>query len=108
MKLILAMVLLLSCALIGASAVFCLGEEGQANFLMYDSMAYKRKPDTGKDGLIKSNILYEAQIWPGRQGWGAPPNREVFEALVRSNSTNPGPLVIDIEHITIGGSPTSP
>jgi len=57
MKMILAMVLFLSCALIGASAVFCLAEEGQANFPMYDSMACKRKPDTAKDGLIKSNIL---------------------------------------------------
>jgi len=108
MKLILAMVLLLSSALIGASAVFCPAEQGQTNFPMYDSMAYKRKPDTAKDGLIKSNILYEAQIWPEKQGWGALPNREVFEALVRANSTNPGPLVIDIEHISIGASPRSP
>ena len=108
MKLILAMVLLLSSALIGASAVFCPAEQGQTNFPMYDSMAYKRKPDTAKDDLIKSNILYEAQIWPERQGWGTLPNREVFEALVRANSTNPGPLVIDIEHISIGGSPRSP
>ena len=73
-----------------------------------NSMAYKRKPDTAKDDLIKSNILYEAQIWPERQGWGTLPNREVFEALVRAKCTNPGPLVIDIEHISIGGSPGAP
>lgn len=73
------------------------------NFPIYDNMAYKEKPDTVKAGLVPSNVIYEAKIWPERRQAGTPPDRDAFQAVVRSEATNPGPLVIDIETISLRG-----
>jgi len=48
MKLILAMVLLLSSALIGASAVFCPAEQGQTNFPMYEQHGVQAETGYGQ------------------------------------------------------------
>lgn len=99
MKSILAVLLLLASALMGAD--LSVPQEGTKSFPIYDSMFYKDKPDTAKEGLIGSNILYEDKIWPNKQGLGVLPNREAFEALVREHATNPGPLVMDIESVSL-------
>ena len=73
-------------------------------FPIYDNLFYKGKPDTLQEGLILSNILYEGLIWPHGPKIGVLPDRNAFEALVRAHSTNPGPLVIDIERLPLKGS----
>jgi len=73
-------------------------------FLMFDNMAYKEKPDTSPDGLVASNAIYEKQIWPDRRSAGALPEHETFVKLVRGEAKNPGPLVIEIESLSLRGS----
>jgi hypothetical protein len=107
MKSIVAILLLLASALIGTGAAVFERPEDQKSFLIYDNLFYKGKPDTAKDGLIASNVLYEDKIWPDKQAPRVLPSREAFEALVREHATNPGPLVIDIEHISLRSSPES-
>lgn len=75
------------------------------NFVIYDNMSYKGKPDTTPLGMIPSDVLYENKIWPVRQQIGTLPDRSVFEALVRSVATHPGPLVIDIENLSLRIAP---
>jgi hypothetical protein len=74
------------------------------NFPIFDNMAYKEKPDTAPDGLIPSDVLYQKDIWPNPIDAGTLPDRAAFQSLVRSKATNPGPLVIDIETISLRGS----
>lgn len=95
-----AILLLLLSAVVGSGAALFVPQQNKG-FTIYDNMEYKGKPDTANDGLIRSNILYEQQIWPKKEDMGILPKREDFEALVRANSVNPGPLVIDIEHISL-------
>jgi len=91
--------------ILATGAVLLLAEGPKKSFAIYDNMFYKSKPDTAPSGLIPSNILYEDKIWPGHQGAGLLPNRETFEALVRDTTANPGPLVIDIESVSLRVSP---
>ena len=76
-------------------------------FPVYDNMFYIGKPDTTKYGLIPSNIIDDAHIWPHGQNYGALPSRGVFDALVAANNTNPGPIVLDIEKLPLKGSPST-
>ena len=76
-------------------------------FPVYDNMFYIGKPDTTKYGLIPSNIIDDAHIWPHGQNYGALPSRGVFDALVAANNTNPGPTVLDIEKLPLKGSPST-
>ena len=76
-------------------------------FPVYDNMFYIGKPDTTKYGLIPSNIIDDAHIWPHGQNYGALPSRSVFDALVAANNTNPGPIVLDIEKLPLKGSPST-
>jgi hypothetical protein len=71
------------------------------NFPIYDNMDYKQKPDTTQDGLIPSNVIYENKIWPNRRDAGTLPDRDTFQSLVRATASKPGPLVIDIETISL-------
>lgn len=74
-------------------------------FIVYDNMFYRGKPDTAKEGLVASNILYESLIWPDHKRVGVLPKREDFVKLVRSSVANPGPLVIDVEDLPLSGDP---
>jgi hypothetical protein len=76
----------------------------QRTFPVYDNMFYRGKPDTTREGLVGSNILYESEIWPRGKDYGVLPERSEFEALVRSHVANPGPLVLDIEKLPLSGS----
>ena len=76
-------------------------------FPVYDNMFYIGKPDTTKYGLIPSNIIDDAHIWPHGQNYGVLPSRSVFDALVAANNTNPGPIVLDIEKLPLKGSPST-
>jgi hypothetical protein len=69
------------------------------SFAVFDNMSYRGKPDTTRDGLVLSNILYEASIWPHDKNYGVLPSRDAFDALVSTHSANPGPLVLDIERL---------
>src|SRR5271165_340852 len=73
-------------------------------FSLYDNMFYKHKPNMAPDGFVASNILYEGLIWPGQPKPSGLPDRNAFEALVRSHIANPGPLVIDIESLPLRGA----
>jgi hypothetical protein len=70
-------------------------------FPVYDNIFYIGKPDTTKYGLIPSNIIDDAHIWPHGQNYGVLPSRRVFDALVAANNTNPGPIVLDIEKLPL-------
>lgn len=76
-------------------------------FCVYDNMFYRGKPDTAKDGLMASNILYENRIWPDRKKVGLLPKHDDFTRLVSANIANPGPLVIDVESLPLTGDPPS-
>lgn len=88
-----------------AGAVLCLAQASGKSFAIYDNMFYKGKPNTTQVGLIRSNILYENKIWPDRQSLGTLPDRAAFQALVRAAIANPGPLVIDIETVSVRTNP---
>jgi len=76
-------------------------------FTVYDNLFYQGKPNTAPAGLIASNILYEEAIWPHKVNYGKLPERSVFEATVLKSLTNPGPLVLDIEHLPLKGDATT-
>jgi hypothetical protein len=91
--------------LLALCAVVSLAQVPQKPFLIYDNMFYKEKPDTTKAGLIPSNVIYENKIWPNHQQVGTLPDRQTFLALVRATNVNPGPVVIDIESVSLRMSP---
>jgi len=78
--------------------------KGGRSFTIYDNLFYRGKPNTVQEGLVASDILYEDRIWPRGENYGVLPERGSFETLVRSHSTNPGPLVLDIEKLPLRGS----
>lgn len=80
------------------------GDKGEHAFKIYDNMFYQGKPNTAGQGMVVSNILYEGLIWPHDKNYGKLPKQSDFEALVRSHSANPGPLVLDIERLPLKGS----
>jgi len=88
---------------VGGALLFA--QPAEKPFPIYDNMFYKGKPDTRKNGLTLSNILYENKIWPNPRDVGALPNRDALQALVRSAAVNPGPLVLDIESVSLRTSP---
>jgi hypothetical protein len=74
------------------------------SFPVFDNMFFRGKPPTDADGLTLSNIVYQDTIWPHDRGYGTLPPRPAFEAVVRANDLNPGPLVLDIERMPLKGS----
>lgn len=68
-------------------------------------MLYKEKPDTTKAGLIPSDVIYEDKLWPNHRQVGTLPDHQTFLARVRATNVNPGPLVIDIESVSLRMSP---
>lgn len=107
MNSILKMILASLGMLLATDAVVSLAQVSQKPFSMYDNMFYKEKPDTTQAGLIPSNVIYENKIWPNHQVFGMLPDHDAFLALVRSTNINPGPLVIDIESLSLRLSPDS-
>jgi hypothetical protein len=73
------------------------------SFIIYDNLFYRAKPDTAREGLVASNIIYEGKIWPRKNEYGSLPNRAEFQATVREYIANPGPLVLDIEGLPLKG-----
>lgn len=98
------LLLLLTFSLVALRSGRMTASSNERHLPIYDNLFYKGKPETFQDGLILSNILYEGLIWPKGQKFGVLPDRSVFETLVRAHSTNPGPLVIDIEKLPLKGS----
>jgi hypothetical protein len=99
---VLATALCVTAAVMNApSSQTATANEAGKNFPIYDNMDYKQKPDTTRDGLIPSNVIYENKIWPNRRDAGTLPDRDTFQSLVRATATKPGPLVIDIETISL-------
>jgi hypothetical protein len=96
---------LVCAALLVAASVSMPALADNTQFALYDNMYYKGKPNTAADGFVVSNILYEGVIWPHNVNYGVLPERGAYEQLVRSHSANPGPLVIDIEELPLGGAP---
>jgi hypothetical protein len=82
-------------------SIFLTAQESRKSFPVYDNMFYKGKPAMAQYGLMPSNILYENRVWPNPRDVGTLPNREAFSAMVQKASTNPGPLVLDIESVSL-------
>jgi hypothetical protein len=99
---VLSAITVVSLAIAGA---FSFAQVADRKFPIFDNMFYKGKPGTAPYGLVPSNILYENKIWPIPGDVGTLPNREVFQSLVRAASANSGPLVIDIESLSLRASP---
>jgi hypothetical protein len=103
----------IAAARIGKSPVDIYGEETvfagaqktseTGSFVIYDNLFYRGKPDTAREGLVASNIIYEGKIWPRKNEYGSLPNRAEFQATVREHIVNPGPLVLDIEGLPLKG-----
>lgn len=103
----------IAAARIGKSPVDVYGEETvyagaqkkpeTSSFVIYDNLFYRGKPDTAREGLVASNIIYEGKIWPRKNEYGSLPNRAEFQATVREYIANPGPLVLDIEGLPLKG-----
>lgn len=91
--------------LLAACGGFVLGQLPEKQFVIYDNMFYKGKPDTTPAGLVPSNVIYEDKIWPNHQQVGSLPDHQAFLALVRATNVNPGPVVIDIENLSLRVSP---
>lgn len=90
---------------LAAIAALSLAQTSGNVFPIYDNMFYKGKPDTAAFGLIPSNILYENKIWPNPHDVGTLPDRNAFQSLVRASIVNLGPLVLDIESVSLKASP---
>ena len=106
MSAILKMLLASVAVLLAITAAVCFAQVSpQKPFPIYDNMFYKEKPDTTKAGLIPSNVIYENKIWPTHQQVGTLPDHQAFLALVRATNVNPGPVVIDIESVSLRMSP---
>jgi hypothetical protein len=95
--------LLVSCvpALLVICGVLLATQESKKPFPVYDNMFYRGKPKTTPYGLVPSNILYENKIWPNPRDVGELPKRDAFLDLVRKAIANPGPLVLDIEEVSL-------
>lgn len=105
MKATCKMLLAILPAVLATAGVLSSAQGSGKPFILYDNMFYKGKPDTAQIGMIASNIIYENKIWPDRQNFGTLPDRAFFQDLVRTSTANPGPLVIDIERISLRTSP---
>lgn len=92
-------------ALLAVAVAASLAQVSDKPFPIYDNMFYKEKPDTTKAGLIPSNVIYENKIWPNHQQVGTLPDHQTFLALVRATNVNAGPVVIDIESVSLRMSP---
>jgi hypothetical protein len=82
-----------------------IAQESSKSFPVYDNMFYRGKPATERYGLIPSNIVYENKIWPNPREVGKLPSQDAFQALVRKLNANPGPLVLDIESVSLRTAP---
>jgi hypothetical protein len=90
---------------------------GGPSFVVYDNAAY-RNVNLERYGAVKSNIVYEGQVAQltrqqakgsrdedlGYRAELALPPRHAYEALVRSATQNPGPVVLDFESLYLRGS----
>jgi hypothetical protein len=103
MKIGTALLLIVAAAALGSGNPATAGE--RHFFPVYDNMFYRGKPDTTKNGLVASNIVYEDLIWPHDKNYGVLPSRTTFNAVIRAHIANPGPLVLDIERLGLKGSP---
>ncbi len=93
-------------ALLAAAALLAGGAgaaAGERVFPVYDNMFFPGKPATAAAGLVASNIIYGGKIWPHHENYGVLPSREAYAALVAEHSTEPGPIVIDIERLPLSG-----
>jgi hypothetical protein len=104
------------CASASADAI-ALAKRGGPSFRVYDNAAY-RNVNLERYGAVKSNIVYEGQVAQltaqaakgsrdedlSRAAELALPPRHAYEALVRSATLNPGPVVLDFESLYLRGS----
>ena len=68
-------------------------------FVVFDNMAYAKKPDLSSNGLVPSCVIYDRSEWKTARAAGQLPDEAAFKQLVRSRSAGkPGPVVIDIEY----------
>ena len=90
---------------LGFCGVFLMAQNATKPFRIYDNMFYKGKPATSHFGLIPSSILYENKIWTNPREIGSLPDRQTFQELVLKALANPGPLVLDIESVSLKTHP---
>lgn len=74
------------------------------SFQILDNLDYVNKPDLAQYGITASNILYHEHIWPSHTSHKVLPDKGWFLSMVRARAIHPGPIVIDVEDLPIGGS----
>ncbi|MBX9400532.1 hypothetical protein K4L06_04350 [Lysobacter sp. BMK333-48F3] len=90
---------LAACGLNGAQAQT--GTLGRV-FHAYDNSRYQDVDLVGEAGLIKSNIVYQAQEWADCTVIDKLPRQAAFKAAVAAAADkHPGPIVLDFENIWI-------
>jgi hypothetical protein len=77
----------------------------ERDFIVFDNMLYRGKPDTSTAGLAPANIVYEAWIWPHDKDYGLLPDHAAFDAIIRAHRGDAGPVILDIERLPLSGPP---
>jgi hypothetical protein len=79
-----------------------------ADFKVFDNLHAEGKPDLTAAGLLGCNIVYDGYVWPGGEksaSFGRMPDETAYKTAVRSHTTRPGPVVLDVETLALSGKP---
>lgn len=69
-------------------------------FLVFDNMAYAKKPDLSTNGLVPSCVIYYRGDWKTAIAAGQLPDEAAFKEAVKSRAAGrPGPVVLDFESV---------
>lgn len=94
-----ARILSLTLALLALAALPC---AHAADFKLYNNTKYTDGDDRSLD-IARSNLLGEPQL--PELAKGVMPDEKRFKDAVRASLNNPGPLVLDFEHINLARDP---
>jgi hypothetical protein len=81
---------------------------------VFDNIGYGGKPDLTREGSEPMNIVYEGWIWPGKTkgtsgrkspSYGVVPDETFFKTVLSARCKRPGPIVLDIEFLSLTGDP---
>ena len=77
-------------------------------FRIFDATAYQQKPDMRGYGIEPIDIVYVSQLWPkwpSGVGIDSLPDSSTLKRLASRLSSHNRPVVVDIEHWPVRGSP---
>jgi len=82
----------------GAPAPGKSGKGTPAEFLVYDSTSFSRKPNLAGYGFPAINIIYSGELWQQGESRDQPPGHDRLFLLGKKVGQDFSPTVIDIEH----------